>query len=219
MTPEETGALSLKVRLVAELGRDKKKSAILGALLVVAMVLVARMAVGQFVPSSAKGASRRSIALAGVADASGGSAAAENPAKGQQAGKGPKGKVTRDIFALDLNAFPRPGAADMVKVVRGANEGRLSAEQVRVLQEAQTLVLQSTIVGRRPAAMINGCVVGLGGTVARFHVVEVDADWCVVEKDGVRVTLRMQGVQTFPSNENNGDADKNGGERSEIGKQ
>jgi len=70
---------------------------------------------------------------------------------------------------------------------------REQARRKRIQAEAGQLVLQSTIVGSSPMAIINGHVVRAGKSIEGFRVLQVTSHACVVEKDGVKVTLRIKG--------------------------
>ena len=115
-------------------------------------------------------------------------------------------RASRNIFALDDAHFPRPAQTSPIQakaaetpmpVVESPSE---SADAVRarkeavVAESARLLVLRSVVVGRNPVAVIeksggSRSLVGPGQEIEGFVLMEVGADWVVMEKDGVRIKL------------------------------
>ena len=105
-------------------------------------------------------------------------------------------KITRDIFRIDQALLPTDrsdGSPDPA-----ANGGTDRTEGIqerkrRIGAEAAELVLQSTIVGTSPTAIVNDHVLRVGEMLGGFRVIEVTARNCVVEKDEIKVRLYMGG--------------------------
>jgi hypothetical protein len=68
-------------------------------------------------------------------------------------------------------------------------EHEVLVENLR-LQAAQ-LKVQSTVMGASPRALINGELVGVGGVVASFRVAKIEARKIVVEREGIKLELRL----------------------------
>jgi len=196
-----------KTRVLAEFRRDKKKTAILTVLALAAAVLVVRALLPK-APQTARAASSllvqpRSAAPAGQA------APAAPPASKAQAAKGRKGKkpelasvdhmtreITRDIFRLNPRYFPQETAVKKPTTQPG-KAGPLTPETV-VQQQAQALLLESTIMSDSPVAMINGRMKRVGQEIHGFRIVKINDVSCVVSKDGIQVTLYLMGQAPKP---------------------
>ncbi len=114
-------------------------------------------------------------------------------------------EFARDLFAADWETFPhalatQPSDGDasrprsLVGRIREAARAesarqRRRAENVR--REAAGLVVQSTVIGQEPSAMVSGKLVHVGDRLGDLDVVEIRAGQVVVRKDGVRVILSM----------------------------
>jgi len=189
-----------KKRVLAELQRDKKKAIILGALLLVAVVLVGKL-----------------LLKSSPEPATAGRPAPEAPTEppGTNTDEAPRERVnripgsrtdrpvipdnladtiTRDIFKPDEQSFPpvKPAKTNVVKTKTG-NPIDIEKETKgkRIQAESAQLHLENTITGSKPMAIINGTVLSRDGLIAGFRVVEIGLRSCVVEKEGVRVELTM----------------------------
>ncbi len=201
-----------KERLKAELARDKKKTGVLAVMLLVAGILGGRLAITHSVPDAA--AAPPTPAAAELL--SGGAAAdwrarprtidraiwAEYVAKMDRT-------IDRDLFTPNLECFPlqpgaRPAGADAgeetvgwfgwvrQQVRRKQRDSSDELTRIRAVRaQAEKLSLQSTMLGKRPTAMINGQVLYRQDEVGGFLVKRIDSNSCVVSKDGVDVELRM----------------------------
>jgi len=207
---------SWKDRLRAELGRDKKKTAVLGLLLAVAGIVAGRLAITHAVPDRASGAE----ALAVVAPPPGGDeddAQRDPPGRRHAADHARRTAylarldrtVTRDLFRPNLEYFPRlPGTEDPAdagpadpgwfgdvhrRIVEKQRAGSDELARIRAVRaQARELSLQSTMLGSRPTALINGQVLRTGDGINGFRVKRIASDRCVVSKGGVDVELRME---------------------------
>jgi hypothetical protein len=195
------------------LGRQPKKAAGLGALIIIMALMWARAMSGG--PSPA-------VARANVIHKSGGATA-------DSQGFTPRPRaessllalrlfcrrnvlpLSRNLFCVNTDVFP----GDAVKTLEApAGDGfwdsiaksmRAKAEEKdrrrKVVEqaclEAAQLKLQSTIMGSSPKAMIDGRLVGLndlvggGKGVAPFKVVRIGARGIVVERDSVRLEIKF----------------------------
>ena len=106
--------------------------------------------------------------------------------------------VQRDLFRPDPVHFPRYQNVQATSV-NGAKsgpdrvdefDGRSEAE-VLVRKCAQNLKLQSTLLGPKPKALINGSLVNPGDYIEGFHLLEVRSRQVTIQKDGIKVMLQM----------------------------
>lgn len=114
--------------------------------------------------------------------------------------------LARNPFAIPLDNYPRDGAQENVEtigsgywdLVKKSMSARADQqEQRQILMDnvriaAGALRLQSTIMGARPAAMLNGEMVREGSVVAGFRVLRIEARQVIVEREGVKLALIME---------------------------
>jgi hypothetical protein len=102
--------------------------------------------------------------------------------------------IRRDIFRPKLSAFPLEGTAGAADTTVETPDGQEVEEfrRRRVEGEAQALHLQSTVVSATSTAILNGKVLIEGETINGFRVVEIKPHACLIEKEGVRIRLRMK---------------------------
>jgi len=190
-------------RLLGELQRDKKKTAVLLGLLAVAGFLGVRAIWS--ISSSPAGAAGAVVTSVSPAAPGNGAAPSAEGALAQAAAKAapafprpaaPRRAASRDLFALQLDDYP---VAQESKAALGAQTQPASQPvdpeqmQVEAIQaQARGLSLQSTILSATPRAIINEQLVGVGDKVQGFQVVEVSNRACVLVQDGVRVRLLMK---------------------------
>lgn len=194
---------SFKDRLLNEMRRDPKKASILGVLALVLLIIGGRE-VAKVVGLPKTG----SAATAGVSGQPGGTSlrkpvAISRADGGMQDGMGrpdtpvedmPSLPVDRDIFTPKEVYFPierteKPNQAVSATVV----DPNVRKEAVRreVQAQAQSLSLQSTVVGSVSTAIVNGRVLHVGDWINDFQVVEITSRYCQLEKSGIRVMLEM----------------------------
>lgn len=206
MAEANSNIATWKQRLLAELGRDKKKTVILGALLGVGLILGVRLVVKQ-VSSGGSGPTATAVAVTapvaggpsspvvGPAPAQKGAGAAGDPVP-DGAPKTQDADITRDIFRPNPEYFPlqtqRETPVALLNNDEGGEAARARAKEMRIQEEARTLQLEGTIEGAVPIAIINGQVVSAGTRIAGFLVVEVSLRACTVEKEGVKLQLTMR---------------------------
>ena len=212
---EQNAKPDWKVRLSAELRRDKKKTIVLVTITLVAAVMGGRLLVKSVHPSKAE-ANVGSTAVV----ASGGT---ETPAMptfepGSRDPKRPavvlhpvRPEIKRDIFCFRADQYPLLVAPGRVKDDEPEKRPKTpevdpaQLRRARIRRQARALVLQSTIVGESPAAIINGRVMHVGRVTHGFRIVSVTSRNCVVEKEGVRITLEMAGWRGSPSGRTDGE--------------
>jgi len=195
MATPNTNTAGWKERFVAEIKRDKKKTIVLGTLLLVAVVVFGRLLLGGDSPAPA-GAAVKPTGTAVVATPTG--IPPGNPTASLTSGRAKKSKralvaldtrVTRDIFRPNPEYFPLHREKKHTAVDDTGSE--LDAKAKRVHTQASVLNLQSVIGGQKGAAIINGRVLRVGQHFSGFKVVEIRASSCVVEKDDVKVELKL----------------------------
>jgi len=184
--------------LAAELRRDKKKTAL--------MVVLAAVATGVFVqaarPTSTSPVQAASSAIKVPAAASASGSRAGEPASAapgrQDAAKPPAKpasgvKITRDIFEPNPAYFPAQVAPRAPSPAAPPSEETPTKAKERTIRaQADSLRLQSTIASALPTAIINDLVLRQGDSVEGFRVIEIGTRTCVLEKQGVRVTLELR---------------------------
>jgi len=204
-----------KRRLVREIQRDAKRTAVLGVLAVVAVVMVAR-AVLTRTPKSAKAAARAAARTAppnSQPDAAGGwtpAARREDKARREEYLANMNRRISRDLFRPNLEYFPLAGGTGAVAIARApagpgwfdevrdfaAEKDRSrQAERIRrstVRSEAGSLSLTSTMMGNSPIAVINGRLLRPGEKINGFRLVGISRRMCTLTKEGVTVELYMK---------------------------
>jgi hypothetical protein len=196
MKPNETAKKDLKARLLAELKRDPKRAVVMGVLGLVLFVLGGRLVLKQIGPSAATAAAVKATPKTAKKPLAPGvgKAAAEAAAR-SAATAAQKVLLDRDLFRPNPAFFPpaKPAApaVSTAKVVQDDPAARQAAAKKKVLAEAHSLGLQTTMVGSSPTAMINGQVLRVGDVIRGFQVVEISSRSCTLVKDEVRVTLEM----------------------------
>jgi hypothetical protein len=193
-----TKLAGLKARFLAEVKRDRKRAAlmvVLGGVLVVVLVrLVASAPAGAqaAVPPAASRVDDKRLAQT-VARVD---AAMATVAKSGAVRKGSV-SITRDLFAPDPSVFPlavqvedivgatTAPAADADAMQRMERQARQSA----IESEAKGLELVAVMFSGSPSVILNGNVLRVGDAISGFKVLGITPQQCVVEKDGVRLTL------------------------------
>jgi hypothetical protein len=195
-----------KQRVMAELLRDKKRSAILISLLVVAMFLGIRLAIKQMSPAKAAAGVKPSAVSAAAAlspDASGVAEAGASSGRqkpiasldgSNRRSERDQSPIVRDIFLPNPKLFPPAGKKDRVGSAGDYSGGEMTgihAKRLRIQKEAFAMHLESTIEGTVPIAIINGQVLAVGDRFKGFRVVQVRSGTCTVEKEGISLVLKL----------------------------
>jgi len=114
----------------------------------------------------------------------------------------------RNLFVVKLDYFPQDGrmaetlrapvgdgfwdevAKSMTQQADQRKERQILIENLR-LQAAQ-LRLETTMMGTKPKALINGQLVGEGEVVANFRVLKIEARRIIVGREGIKLEIRMK---------------------------
>ena len=181
---------------MVQLKQDPKKSTIMCVLLMVLVVIVVRLGFTSAGAAKARAGQSNPAAVASTGEGDAPSEAA--PGKGIKLTRPVvpgQPRITRNIFKLNASLYSSGGPRSSARLTEkddDAQDDEQKLNRLAIQAEAAVLMLQSTIVGQSPAAIINGRVVRLGRTIGGFTVVAVSAQACVVSKDGVKVTLEMK---------------------------
>jgi hypothetical protein len=182
-------------QVFAELKRDKKKTAIMAVLLLVAVALVGRVVLKAGKPAMASAATTVKNPPAARLARSSDPAATESGESDREKVRnlGPiDTTITRDIFATNPKYFPSGKTVDVPAEIEAARTDDLAAEREAILARARELSLQSTVLSASPTAIIEGQVLRVGDTINGYNVVEIGPRQCTLEKNGVRVSIEMK---------------------------
>ena len=203
-------------RISEALRKDSKKAAVLTFLVAVLGILWVRMAM-----KGHDGAKTANAATMGL-PTQGDSASPGTPDKSREAAAAlrdwidaPRAPLGRNLFAVNLDHFPqeaRPVTEEKAEV--GGFWGELAKSmsyQADVRKERQILLenlqqqasqlrLQTTVMGARPKAVVNGEMVGEGQSVAcgsgdsrtEFRVLKIEARRIIIEREGIRLEVPMK---------------------------
>jgi hypothetical protein len=105
-------------------------------------------------------------------------------------------RLERDLFALDARYYPaRRGNPASIEAVTPPAPDKFAPQttdvQQQVLDARHGLVLQTTILGDRPRAMINGQVMSPGDKIGGFTLRKVLPRGVILEMNGIEVRLEM----------------------------
>lgn len=194
----ESNMPNWRLRLTAELCRDKKKTSMLVCLVVIAGVLAGKMLVRQIASVDAsQGPTGSQLVVSEANSADTLKASAEASQAGRSVPAPHAAAFTKDIFRIQWDQFAsRDKPAGSAGTAKTAMVRVMSVDQAkrRVIEsQARRLVLQSVIGGTTPTVIINERVVRLGRTINGFKVISVAAHSCVVQKDGIILTVQLQG--------------------------
>lgn len=204
-------------RLRQEILADKRKSAILGGLAAIALVMGGRALLSG---DSKPGPRRAQAAQAQRADASNGPASGRTPGAEQvdassaadaerrlrefmAAWSGARsGPPTRDLFALDSAHFPDPSQADRRATGGAKSAGVFDDDGVdsdALRRDLARLQLKSVMSGNRTIAIFDLSALGgsastiarVGDEVGGFRVERIGARGVTLSRDGVSHELRV----------------------------
>lgn len=114
--------------------------------------------------------------------------------------------LKRNLFAIDLERFPRDRSVTSASTKSSGFWDELAKSmtfQADVRKERQILIenlhqqasqlrLQSTMMGATPKAVINGELVEEGEVVAAFRVLKIEARRIIVEREGIKLEIQMR---------------------------
>jgi hypothetical protein len=196
-------------KLMALVQKDPKKAAVLTVLGLLLCGMWARMAMsGQTQPHHAA-ASVVNPAASKKNPISPFNATSANSADALQEWLGkPIGAVSRNLFAIRMDHFPlaagksdaQPAATQQTFWEALAKSVNTRADQMEKKQnliqnlreQAGRMDLQSTVMGPKPKALIDGELVGEGDVVASFRVLKIEARRIIVEREGIRLEIQMK---------------------------
>lgn len=200
MNPQDSLVHDLWVRIRAELLTDKKKSAVMGTLVAVALVLGLKMSLSGNSPRKAAAAESATAAAGGSTASDSASVAPAGGAAGSEVAaylEQIDSTVPRDLFAADFGQYPmaqiKPVEPSSVR--SGTDDAAILERERRrafVATLAEKLKLQSTMPGDPPTAIINGYVVRPGQQFMGFVIREISLGSCIVAHDTIEVTLTME---------------------------
>lgn len=110
-----------------------------------------------------------------------------------------RGIVHRDIFAPNPVFFPPKGSGSASTIVTGSpatQPGKPQVDAQAIRAQAAVLALESTIVGDRPTAIINGSFVRVGDWINGFEITGITAGSCSLRRAGVAVVLEMKAIDS-----------------------
>lgn len=114
--------------------------------------------------------------------------------------------VERNLFLVEYDRYPQAGkpAAAPGAVVQQSGDAAKSGptpadlnKQRQILasnlqQQAAQLKLQSTLMGARPKAVVNGSLISEGDEIASFRVLKITARGMVIEREGIKLEVQMK---------------------------
>ncbi|MFW6154796.1 MAG: hypothetical protein ACOC95_06225 [Planctomycetota bacterium] len=179
----------------AELLADKKKTVVMGVLVLVVAFMGVRLFAGRTRPAAA---TTSPTPPAGAVEPKTGTGRADgNTALDEYLAQMDR-RVSRDLFAADFSTYPEAPVVEKPKRGPAPRKSAVDPDAVARLEfkmaarrEAQQLHLQSTMPGGNPSAIINGQVVRVGQECEGFEIRSIGQGSCVVARGAVEVTLRM----------------------------
>ena len=199
----------LQLNIIKAARAEPRRAAALAALLVVMALLWFRVLGGASAGPSAASAQPSDLAPFGSPHNPTGPTArvtAMHEALKEWASR-PVAPLNRNLFAINYDFFPQDGnrtpalrapqgdgfwdrlAKSMTARADARKEQEVLRENLR-LQAAQ-LKIQTIVMGAEPKAVINGELVGEGDVVASFRVSKIEARRVVVEREGIKLALRL----------------------------
>ena len=105
----------------------------------------------------------------------------------------PVSPLNRNLFAINYDFFPQDGSR--VPALRApVGDGfwdRLAKSMTARADARKEQKIQTIVMGARPKAVINGELVAEGDVVASFRVSKIEARRVVVEREGIKLVLRL----------------------------
>jgi hypothetical protein len=196
-------------KLIAGFRASPGKSSTVSGLAVILVIVWCRFFFGGHLPAAASGAAAlspselpASFSNYGVTSRPAGTANSL-----QQWAHQPIRPLNRNPFAIPLDLYPRDAASSLDSpasqsgywdlVAKSLSSRADQQEQRQILTDnvriaAASLKLESTIMGARRGAMINGNMVREGDSVAGFRVLNIQPGQVIVEREGIKLALQMQ---------------------------
>ncbi|MEO6434772.1 MAG: hypothetical protein ABIP55_03285 [Tepidisphaeraceae bacterium] len=196
-------------KLVKAVRNDPQRAGMLTVLVAILVVLQVRLQMN--------GKDGTARAVAGVTPRTDNSGAPGGSSS--QPGKSPDGQVAvrewmnaptaplgRNLFAIELDRFPHDGSKvsiaasnpgfwdDLAKSMTFRADVRKERQILveNLQRQASQLRLQSTMMGAKPKAVIDGEMVEVGEVVASFRVLKIEARRIIVEREGIKLEILMK---------------------------
>ncbi|MEX0777602.1 MAG: hypothetical protein WD042_18000 [Phycisphaeraceae bacterium] len=102
-------------------------------------------------------------------------------------------QMERDLYALDdsLYARSKPMVNVLVQEKSVTQPADVVPEAELIRRAAQKLVLQTTIMGEQPKAVINGQLIAPGQQIGGFELLTIHPRRVVIQMNGVQIVLEM----------------------------
>ena len=171
------------LQLIRWVNRDRRQAGMVVGLMAVGMLLWGRLLLKQ-VPRTASADDKPAWLVEVEAESAPGEREAVTVVR--------PSALDRDLFRLDPSRYLRT-----VPIKEMSKEAKLpepvsdEALRMSVAKAAEGLRLQSVTLGDVPAAFINGRLIRVGSHIEGFELRSCDERSAVLEKDGIRVRLRM----------------------------
>jgi hypothetical protein len=199
MTNGQAAHNDFRSRMMTELARDKKKSAVLAVLLMVALFVGVRMLKSKSTPETVEAAPSSIAADEPSLFISAASASDDSQSERERDLyiRQIDHEITRDLFGFRPELYqpvkqPEPAQKDAHSPDKPPQVPVGKSLEEIVQSEASGFVLQSTIVSASPKAVINEQICGLGDVIDGFSVIEIMPGACLLEKEGVQVRLQIE---------------------------
>jgi hypothetical protein len=196
--------------LTSGLRREAKKAAALTFLVSVLGILWIRMAMKNGDTPAVANASNRALSVPDPVSRGGEATVAFKTWLNT-----PLASIKRNLFSVDLNHFPQENRSASQQANNGAGfwgelaksvSARADVTKERQIllenlqQQASQLRLETTLMGAKPKAVVNGGFVGLGDVVASgtgearttFRVIKIEARRIIVEREGIKLEVPMK---------------------------
>jgi len=124
----------------------------------------------------------------------------------QQWSRQPAEPLARNPFVVPIDFYPADGsrtddaasannsywnqiAKSMSSRADQEQQRQILVDNIRIA--AESLKLESTIMGAAPGAMVNGEFVREGSVVSGFRVLKIEPDRLIIEREGVKLAVEM----------------------------
>jgi hypothetical protein len=199
-----------KKNLLTAIQKDPKKAIVLGVLVLLLGGMWIRLAMsGKTQPQ------RAAASVANPASAKKGGKASSPRRTSANAGNAlqewlgrPIAPLSRNLFAIRMDHFPlaagKTGSESSTTqqtfweaLAKSVNTRADQIEKRQNLiqnlkEQASQMTLQSTVMGAKPKALIDGELVGEGDVVASFRVLKIEPRRIIVEREGIRLEIQMK---------------------------
>jgi hypothetical protein len=124
----------------------------------------------------------------------------------QQWARQPDQPLARNPFAIPFDSYPMDssksadetttnnGYWDLLRKSMSSRADQQEQRQIlidNIRIAAESLKLESTILGATPGAMVNGQMVREGSVVAGFRVLKIESRQLIMEREGIKLAIMM----------------------------